>query len=771
MGCTGTKNEIKHESNLIDKKHQDNEEIITDGFRKWLKSNRPRADDYVLKEILLSQPNSTQTIESIENDYRLIVSKSLDLISNRNDIKSITKLTKVLQKEITTASPKKVNQTVDILKQTADKLRDGKIVLDADEKQTNMVNGGVVTNTTTKNESLDQTNVQSSSQLRGFSNTSTEPGIGLREALEKARIYFYKGKQAAIFVNYLGGYDVKVIDDTDDALNHDGNLLRSIVVTEVKMRPKTTTANLEQQQHTIPDEQGINEDFRRSIDAALAGLQQIYHKPSTTDSTEHQTTNRCSIPVSIVSSNRPESPIVQQTTSHEKVISAALDHSNLQHGMANTNDKNTLSHPSSKDDLAPYLTTTSIEDLISNNRANIDKTDEAIYRDLCTIVKKSTSTDTTDDQPHDGFQHLADIVRQIAESQNQLNQHITASNAQIFMPPPIDIQPRIVNMIDNVNELMIDSIESTTKAEIGEPILPQKYDTVEKLVLIAQQQKSSHTNIERIVQELKEHGENTHHSLLSSQEHPNIEYIVRELKEHSEKMLHADGKLANYPVDITSKPIASISSKKEYANLCYENRPKSFISDDKLSSDDRTNHHSLDKQMSESYLDDMTHLTRVGISNPTLPTSKPTSPTKINEEKDEQQPVVSTSINSIIEEESELNKPIAHVTQGESKRSQNVTYTETITSQNNGEKSSRTITESYDEPLDNDKNTDQTTTLKVVTKSEFSRPKSGESIMEQAVQVITVKVRNETTVNNENDDIDYERRPVNEIVKNFEQET
>ena len=43
------------------------------------------------------------------------------------------------------------------------------------------------------------------------------------------------------------------------------------------------------------------------------------------------------------------------------------------------------------------------------------------------------------------------------------------------------------------------------------------------------------------------------------------------------------------------------------------------------------------------------------------------------------------------------------------------------------------------------KDDEQTTTLKVVTKSEFSNhPILGEKIMEQSVQVITVKVRNET---------------------------
>ncbi|CAF4690107.1 unnamed protein product, partial [Rotaria socialis] len=77
-----------------------------------------------------------------------------------------------------------------------------------------------------------------------------------------------------------------------------------------------------------------------------------------------------------------------------------------------------------------------------------------------------------------------------------------------------------------------------------------------------------------------------------------------------------------------------------------------------------------------------------------------------------------------------------------------------------------------------DDNGEQTTTLKVITKSEFSNhPTLGDKIMEQSVQVITVKVRNETiktTIqqatlpSTADNDITYERRPVSELVKNFE---
>ncbi|CAF1411003.1 unnamed protein product, partial [Adineta ricciae] len=77
--------------------------------------------------------------------------------------------------------------------------------------------------------------------------------------------------------------------------------------------------------------------------------------------------------------------------------------------------------------------------------------------------------------------------------------------------------------------------------------------------------------------------------------------------------------------------------------------------------------------------------------------------------------------------------------------SHNVTYTEIIHSESlDGEQSRRFMTESYDEqPSALDDN--ETTSRKIITKSEFSNhPSLGEKIMEQSVQVITVKVRNET---------------------------
>ena len=55
--------------------------------------------------------------------------------------------------------------------------------------------------------------------------------------------------------------------------------------------------------------------------------------------------------------------------------------------------------------------------------------------------------------------------------------------------------------------------------------------------------------------------------------------------------------------------------------------------------------------------------------------------------------------------------------------------------------------------------------LKVVTKSEFSNhPSLGEKIMEQTVQIITVKVRNETKTTNpsqsSNNELSYDKQTV-----------
>ena len=132
MGCTSSNQTGTDKPNtnlapatITDDVHQ----LITDHFRKWLKTNRPKADEYVLNDVLSTAPPSNEA-----EDYKTIVSKALDLLADRQDIKSTNKLGKLVQKEIILASPRKVAHTVDILKQTADKLRSGNIQLESAEQ-------------------------------------------------------------------------------------------------------------------------------------------------------------------------------------------------------------------------------------------------------------------------------------------------------------------------------------------------------------------------------------------------------------------------------------------------------------------------------------------------------------------------------------------------------------------------------------------------------------------------------------------------------------
>jgi len=128
MGCTSSKENTNPPPTTI---NDNNQQLINEQFRKWLKSNRPNADEYVLNDII----STTKQSNNID-DYRPIVSKALDLLSERSDIKTINKLNKLVQKEVSLASPKKVAHTIDILKQTAEKLRQGQIIFDNDQQQT-----------------------------------------------------------------------------------------------------------------------------------------------------------------------------------------------------------------------------------------------------------------------------------------------------------------------------------------------------------------------------------------------------------------------------------------------------------------------------------------------------------------------------------------------------------------------------------------------------------------------------------------------------------
>jgi hypothetical protein len=135
MGCTSSKENTNPPPSIIT---DNNQQLINEHFRKWLKLNRPKADEYVLNGIISTTKQSTNI-----DDYRPIVSKALDLLSENSDIKTINKLNKLVQKEVSLASPKKVAHTIDILKQTAEKLRQGQINFDNNQQQTTTTNGEV----------------------------------------------------------------------------------------------------------------------------------------------------------------------------------------------------------------------------------------------------------------------------------------------------------------------------------------------------------------------------------------------------------------------------------------------------------------------------------------------------------------------------------------------------------------------------------------------------------------------------------------------------
>lgn len=166
MGCTNSKENTNSSFTTLD---QENQQTITEQFRQWVTTHRSNLEEYSLNQI-----RSTTTAASLP-DYQPILSKSFDLLTERSDIRTLQKLTKVLHKELPLASPKKISQTIDILQQTAEKLHQGEIHFDNDQ-QTNLSNG----------------DVQTTSENKTNPNTSFEPGIALKDALERARISFYK---------------------------------------------------------------------------------------------------------------------------------------------------------------------------------------------------------------------------------------------------------------------------------------------------------------------------------------------------------------------------------------------------------------------------------------------------------------------------------------------------------------------------------------------------------------------------------------------------
>ena len=493
------------------------------------------------------------------------------------------------------------------------------------------------------------------------------------------------------------------------------------------MRPKLTTSPFFNPPPPPPvapplkvlDENEITDDFRRSIDAALRGLEAVYETK--------------------VSPHPPPPPTTTSAPSQEIKVEKIT--------------KRTASPP-------PPLV---VQYGVTN--APLPKS----------ISKEQTSLPTEQAAPIDHTVNLAEIIRQMAEQQKVVSEQLTKDDLI-----QTDVQPKLVGLVDDVNEIMMDTVEVLTCSEIGNPIPPVKDETVENLVT-AIPTEDSQGQIERIVKEIQEHGEK-----FESKE--SLPAIVTTAKQPSSYSLGLTSPLVNEAILTTATTTSQPKSK-----LRKENRPKSFIANEESSSKD---HFKFIKQMS---LDELAHLTQTGLSNPNLTTSVTKLGISTSSGKIEEEPTVSSvapptkmpaSISQIIEEHRTILEepstasppPAATVVSPVDTHikikspSHNITYTEIIHSESrDGEQSRHFVTESYDDPSNED---EQTTTLKVITKSEFSNhPTSGEKIMEQSVQVITVKVRNETikttiqqasVPSTTDNDVPYERRPVSELVKNFE---
>ena len=136
MGCASSKENTNPPTTKLT---EDDQPLINDQFRDWLQSHRPKVDEDVLRDVLATAAPSDR---DATDEYNAIVRKALDLLGERHDIKSTHKLSKLIQKEVTAATPKRVAHTIDVLKQTADKLRREQIT-GADTQHVTALNGQV----------------------------------------------------------------------------------------------------------------------------------------------------------------------------------------------------------------------------------------------------------------------------------------------------------------------------------------------------------------------------------------------------------------------------------------------------------------------------------------------------------------------------------------------------------------------------------------------------------------------------------------------------
>ena len=152
MGCTSSK-ATRHPSHP----HYHEEQIIPEQFRHWIESNRAQADAYLLEKI---RPNH-------DDDDRTICRKIVELLLQRPEIRTTQKLTKALHKELPTVPAKSVERTVDLLK---DAFNTANLRLGTGE---------------TKEKNVEEI-------------LSVSPGIVLKDALETARILFYKVRLSSL---------------------------------------------------------------------------------------------------------------------------------------------------------------------------------------------------------------------------------------------------------------------------------------------------------------------------------------------------------------------------------------------------------------------------------------------------------------------------------------------------------------------------------------------------------------------------------------------
>lgn len=150
MGCTSSKTT----SNLpTSPSPHDEQLLISESFRQWLQSDRVQAEGELLS--------------SLGGEQRTLLSKALDLLLEHPEIRTTNKFKKLIQKEVKSASNKQVTQIVETLKRRDEQASDHQQVKQTERKPINSDNEEKLV-------------------------SSSSPGISLKEALETARISFYK---------------------------------------------------------------------------------------------------------------------------------------------------------------------------------------------------------------------------------------------------------------------------------------------------------------------------------------------------------------------------------------------------------------------------------------------------------------------------------------------------------------------------------------------------------------------------------------------------